>query len=355
MRALALILISLLPACFGPETASDRSLASLAPSAAQEDPRARFRRPERIPYPKQNRYSKAKYDLGKTLFFDPRLSKSGMMSCASCHNPSLSWTDGLPKAVGHGHKELARKAPTILNAAWGKTFFWDGRAATLEEQALGPIQSPDEMNMPLPELVKKIQSIAEYEPLFKKAFPKETFSEALVAKAIATFERTIVSDIAPFDVWVAGDESAISESAKRGFTLFNGKAACVRCHTGWNFTNGQFADVGLVTDDKGRGIIAGDTDVDFAFKTPTLRNISRRAPYMHDGSLADLATVIDNYDRGGRVQREGTKLFLKPLGLTDEEKQDLIAFLETLTSQDEVISMPALPRGEQKEKSWVSK
>ena len=183
--------------------------------------------------------------------------------------------------------------------------------------------------------------------LFDQAFPGQPISGETIGKAIATFERTIVSDIAPFDRWVAGKENAISPSAKRGFVLFNEKAACVKCHTGWNFTNGSYADTGLPSTDEGRGKFENNKYLKFTFKTPTLRNISRRHYYMHDGSLTSLRDVVEDYDVGGRVKRDDFQLFLKPLKLTEQEKSDLLSFLETLTSEDEVIATPSLP-GERK-------
>lgn len=325
-----------------------------APLNVMAKVKASFERPERIPYPETNPYTQEKYHLGKTLFFDPRLSRSNMIACASCHNPGLSWTDGLPKGVGHGHKQLGRRVPAIINVAWGWSFFWDGRAKSLEEQALGPIQSEAEMNMPIPLLIRKLEAMPGYRTLFSVAFPEESISGETIAKAIATFERTVVSDIAPFDKWIGGEESAISEEAKRGFALFNGKAACVRCHSGWNFTNGSFADIGLKGSDLGQGKLNGEKDLNYTFKTPSLRNVTRRGPYMHDGSLAALEAVLENYSRGGTVQRPSTKLFLKPLALSQQERKDLISFLETLESNDEAVSVPSLPRGGEQEGSWRS-
>lgn len=350
---LPLLLLVFFSPSYPSQSSVSRATASL-PDGSQQSAlqklKQSFQRPDQIPFPRHNPFSEAKYQLGKRLFFDPRLSRSQTLSCASCHNPSLSWTDGLSRAKGHEQKELTRRSPTLLNAAWGKTFFWDGRAETLEAQALGPIQSPQEMNMPLPKLVKTINAITEYGPLFEAAFGTTPITAELIAKAIATFERTIVSDISPFDRWISGEESAISEKAKKGFSLFSGKATCIRCHSGWNFTNGQFADIGIPTQDRGRGSVTSNSAVDFAFKTPTLRNVARRAPYMHDGSLVSLPEVIENYHRGGIVSRPGTRLFLTPLSLSEEDKENLVAFLETLTSEDESVSIPLLPRGEMKEK-----
>lgn len=309
--------------------------------------KARYAPPAGIPFPANNPFSKEKYFLGKKLFFDVALSGSRSMSCASCHKPDRNWTDGLARAVGHRGNELARKTPTLLNLAWGWSFFWDGRAKSLEEQALGPIQSEDEMNLPIPELVKRLSEDEEYRSLFARAFPGEKLQGETVGKAIATFVRTISSGDAPFDRWIAGDEQAISESAKRGFLVFNGAGACVKCHTGWGFTNFSFADTGLLSADRGRGKVLGDTDADFTFKTPTLRNVAERAPYMHDGSLPTLEAVVEHYAAGGTVRRETTKLFLEPLKLGARDKADLVAFLKTLTSEDDLIARPG-PDGKNK-------
>lgn len=343
MRGFQLILSLILIGIVSGVSALNFSNRKPASYSIEEDLKAHFRRPDRIPFPSHNAYSEEKYKLGKLLFFDPRISRSGSMSCATCHSPAFSWTDGLPKAVGDRHKILKRRAPTLLNLAWGESFFWDGRARSLEEQALGPIQSPDEMNTPIPKLIEKIRSISEYGPLFQKAFPGEGVSKDTIAQALATFERKIVSDIAPFDRWVEGEETAISQSAQRGFVLFN-TTGCVRCHTGWNFTNGSFADTGLITLDRGRGKIEKDKDTLFAFKTPTLRNIARRGPYMHNGSFPTLLSVIEHYDRGGAAKRKSKEMFVQPLNLNPEQKKDLLAFLETLTSEDEGITLPLLPR-----------
>ena len=186
--------------------------------------RLKYVRPAGPPFPADNLYSKDRELLGKTLFFDPRLSQSGSIACSNCHNPGFSWGDGLAKGVGVGMKQLGRRSPTILNAGWSDLLFWDGRADSLEMQALGPIASQREMNMPLDAMVQVLQTIPEYKVLFANAYPGDPISEKTVARAIATFERTVVSGQAPFDKWISGDENAISEEAKRGFDLFNGKA-----------------------------------------------------------------------------------------------------------------------------------
>lgn len=282
--------------------------------------------------------------LGRDLFFDPRLSGSGWISCATCHNPGLAWGDGLPRAIGHGMKTLNRHTPTILNLAWADLLFWDGRAASLEEQALGPMTAPGEMNQDLNTLTSLLASIPGYRNLFAAAFPGQPISPKLVAAAVATFERTVVGAPTPFDRWISGNELAISETAKAGFDLFNGKAGCARCHSEWNLSDNGFHDIGITGDDVGRGKYVPDDSVQFTFKTPGLRNIARRAPYMHDGSEPTLEKVVDFYDRGGDAKRPTLAREIKPLHLTSEEKVALVEFLRTLTSNDPMLRYPELPR-----------
>jgi cytochrome c peroxidase len=304
-----------------------------------------YSRPAQVVYPEDNAFSPAREQLGRMLFFDPRLSGSKWISCATCHNPALAWGDGLPRAIGHGMQQLGRRTPTILNLAWAPALFWDGRAETLEEQALGPVAAAGEMNLDLDEMVARLKQIDGYAPLFAKAYPGEEISAPTVAKAIATFERGIVSAQAPFDRWVAGDEQAISTPAKRGFALFNDKARCSQCHSTWRFTNDSFHDIGIEGTDEGRGVVTPFiTETHHAFKTPTLRNVARRAPYMHDGSVATLDAVIEIYDRGGIVRRPSLSREITPLRLTPQEKQDLLAFMLTLTSEDAEVRVPALPQ-----------
>ncbi len=315
------------------------------PADPLADLKAKYRRPAAAPFPKDNAPTADRELLGRTLFFDPRLSGSGWISCASCHNPALDWGDGLPKAIGHGMQVLGRRTPTILNLAWAEALFWDGRAGTLEEQALGPIGAAGEMNLPLDQMDTKLQAIAAYKPLFDRAYPGEGVTRDTVARAIAAFERTVVSAPAPFDKWIDGDDTAIPAEARRGFALFNGKANCAKCHSGWRVTDDSFHDLGMRGTDVGRGTILPDIQVSqFAFKTPTLRNADRRAPFGHDGSLATLEAVIDLYDRGGDVKRPSLSAEVRPLNLTPAEKADLLAFLKTLTSVDPAVTVPPLPR-----------
>ena len=306
---------------------------------------AKYARPAAIPYPEENGHSDARVALGRTLFFDPRLSGSNFIACASCHNPGFSWSDPLPKAIGHGMNELGRRTPSILNLAWGSLYFWDGRAESLETQAMGPITAPGEMNQSADALVAELRAIPGYAPLFEAAYPEEGITTDTISKALAAFERGIVSGEAPFDRWVAGDERAVSDAAKRGFALFEGKARCATCHSGWRFTDDSFYDIGLVGDDRGRGALIPDIEVlQYAFRTPGLRNTARRAPYGHNGSEKTLADVIELYDMGGRQKRPSLSPEIQPLQLTRAEKSDLLAFLDTLTSSDAAARVPELPR-----------
>jgi cytochrome c peroxidase len=339
-----------LSAVYGAALVARSDAGRPTPATASEGLAARtfaskYERPASIPHPEDNGFTPAREALGRVLFFDPRLSRSGWISCASCHNPGLAWGDGLPRAIGDGMKTLGRRTPTILNLAWADAMFWDGRADTLEAQALGPIAAPGEMNMPIDKMVGLVAAIPGYREMFERAYPGEAIGPATVAKAIATFERRVVSGSAPFDRWVAGEEDAISEDAQRGFMLFNTKARCEKCHSGWRFTDDSFHDIGVPGTDLGRGAhLAGIDVMQYAFKTPTLRNVDRRAPYLHDGSAATLEDIVDFYDRGGLVARASLSPELKPLGLNAGEKRELVAFLRTLTSEDAPVTVPALPR-----------
>jgi cytochrome c peroxidase len=323
----------------------------LGASARAEEPvdraalRADYVRPADIPFPDNNPYSTAKAKLGELLFFDPLLSGSGARSCASCHNPGLSWGDGLPRAVGELQKTMALRSPTLLDVAWVPILGWDGKFRDLENVAFTPITGPGNMNGKEAEIIARLEAIAAYRNAFAAAFEDGAISRRNIELALATYERTIVAAEAPFDRWVAGNESAIDEAAKRGFDLFNTKARCAECHSGWNFTDGAFYDIGTAEGaDIGRGrLFPSSTKLQHAFKVPTLRDAVRRAPYMHDGSVKTLAEVIELYDRGG-VDRPSRSELIGPLHLSAEEKADLIAFLETLTGDAAPSLVPVLPR-----------
>ena len=280
--------------------------------------------------------------LGKTLFFDPRLSGSNWISCGTCHNPTMGWSDGLPTAIGEGQQRLRRATPTILNTAYNHLQMWDGRFRSLEEQALGPIESESEMNQNLDELVKELKAISGYVILFNEAYPGRGISKETIAEALASFERTIVVTEAPFDRWLNGDETAISAAAKRGFKLFEGKGHCSTCHSGFNFTDDGFHNIGLKSKDPGRFAVVPVEVTKGAFKTPTLRNITKTAPYMHNGSYKNLEEVIEHYVRGGDEKSNLSPNF-KAAELNDEEKADLLEFLKTLTGETKKVVVPTLP------------
>lgn len=306
--------------------------------------KADFLQKKKMRIPKNNQINPDRIALGKALFFDPRLSDTNQMSCATCHNPSLSWTDGLPVAVGRKNKLMTRATPTILNTGYSRKFFWDGRARSLEEQAVGPIKSAIEMNQSMEMLVTELREIKGYSALFEKAYPGEGITEATIGKALATFERTIVSAYkAPFDRWLAGDQKAMSRSAKNGFKLFDGKARCSVCHSGPNFTDGSFHNIGLNSgNDVGRYEFVKVKVLKGAFKTPTLRNVSRTAPYMHNGELKTMEEVIDHYIDGAKG-KPNLSPDMKPVKLSGTEKADLIEFLNALSEEEAPVTVPILP------------
>jgi cytochrome c peroxidase len=310
--------------------------------ANESDP---WLRPAAAPAPADNLPNDARIALGEMLFFDPRLSRKANMSCASCHNPALGWSDGLPTATGFDMQTLARATPTIINAAFNPIQMWDGRKGTLEEQALGPIEAGGEMNMPLPEMVTRLKTIHGYASKFEQAYPGLGISEVTVARAIASYERTVLSTESPFDRWRKGDEQAVSASAKRGFDLFTGKANCAICHMGYNFTDNGFHNIGVKDSaaDVGRFAQRPLKSMRGAFKTPTLRDIALTGPYMRNGAYTTLLEVVEHYDRGGD-DKSNLDINMTPLGLSATEKADLVAFMESLTGAARDVRVPQLPR-----------
>lgn len=267
--------------------------------------------------------------LGRQLFFDKRLSKTGQIACASCHNPDFGWESPLRKPVGVTGKPLARHTPTLLGVGAAPMLLWDGAAASLERQAYRPLTHPDEMAADMPELVAWLGDDADYAAAFRAVFGEAPSPTHLMA-ALAAFQRRIWPAPTGFDRWVEGDKKSLSPAAERGFYLFNGRARCAACHAGWLFTDRRFHDIGLATTDLGRAAVEPDAPGRrFAFKTPTLRRIKDRAPYMHDGSLADLRAVITHYRHGG-VRRPSQSPLIEPLNLSAPDIEALLAFLKTL-------------------------
>jgi cytochrome c peroxidase len=294
-----------------------------------------------IEYPDDEPPSQAEVELGKILFFDTRLSSNLKQSCATCHNPELGFSDGLKTSVGTMGGSVSRNAPHLYNLAWASTLFWDGRSSTLEDQALGPIQAAGEMNLPLDVLVPRLSKVAFYKEQFEKIYGEPEITAENIGKAIAAFERTIISDNSPFDQYIAGNKLAMSPAAIRGLTLFKGKANCTSCHDGANFTDDSFHNIGVNNEDIGRAGIVKSEGMNKAFKTPGLRNIAYSAPYMHDGSEGSLEDVVNFYNRGGDNKTDIDKL-IKPLNLSKLEVADLVAFMGAL-SDPIVISRPKVP------------
>lgn len=318
------------------------------PSTTSEvklDPKVVFGQLGEVPIPEDNPMTPEKIELGKMLYFDKRLSGDDTISCASCHEPAKGWSDNRRTFLGFQGHQGRRNSPTIINSGYLSTQFWDGRAKTLEEQALGPIQSPEEMNSTLEGLVAELSAIPGYVQKFEQVFGPDSITPENIAKAIAAFERTIVMNDSPFDKYLAGDASALSEEAKRGLDLFMGKAGCVNCHNGPSLTDNNFHNVGIVNDpavDRGRAEFTGNPEDTDKFKTPGLRGVSYTAPYMHDGSLKTLEEVVDFFNNGGGEHPKKSPL-LKPLNLTEQEKADLVAFLEALSGTLPMVEEPTLP------------
>ena len=276
-------------------------------------------------------------ELGRELFFDPRISASGKTACASCHHPELGWVVTDARPINDSGKPTSRKSQPLIGLGHaGKALVgWDGRNPSLEAQAKSSIatgsMSMRETQTPVKveTIEERIRSAPEYVTKFNAALPGKAIDVDTIAQAVAAFERTIEPARAPFDRWVEGDEAAIPDSAKRGFALFAGKASCFACHSGWRFTDDNFHDIGTSSTDQGRGPVVKDEALNFAFKTPTLRSVALRAPYMHDASLATLGDVVRHYEKGGIARPSRSPLML-PIQLTDQERLDLVAFMETL-------------------------
>jgi cytochrome c peroxidase len=297
--------------------------------------------------PADNPLTTAKVELGKKLYFDPRLSADGAISCASCHMPERGFADDAPFSDGVKGQLGDRNSPTVLNRLYSKAQFWDGRAASLEEQALGPVQNPVEMASPLPLMVAGLTKIAAYKPDFQKAFGSEEITADRVAKAIASFERTVLSGDSAFDRFQAGDTSAISDSAKRGFAVFMSKGNCAQCHPLPNFTDEGYHNLGVGMDkpnpDLGRYKVTKIEKDRGAFKTPTLRDLVNTEPYLHDGSEETIEAVVALVDRGG-ARNPNLDPKMKPLRLTKREQADLIEFLKSLTGEPVAVQAPVLPK-----------
>ncbi len=305
--------------------------------------------PETPPYPADNKPTAERVALGKQLFFDPRLSRNGNMSCASCHSPMFGWSDGLPTARGHNGMLLGRASPTVINTAYNSIQMWDGRKKDLEDQATGPMEASVEMNSDFTQMFKFLNNNKGYKAAFEKAYPGAGISKDTIAKAIASYERTIISNDSPFDRWIKGDKKAMTEQQVRGFKIFTdpAKGNCAICHSAPNFTDDGFHNLGLASSagedaDPGRFAHKPIKILKGAFKTPTLRDVALTAPYFHDGSAETLMDVVEHYARGG-VVKEHLSPNIRKLDLTRQDKEDLVAFMEALTTEHEPVTLPTLP------------
>lgn len=267
-----------------------------------------------LPVPESNPLTAEKIRLGRDLFFDKRLSRDQSISCASCHDPKLGFGDSRKLAVGVGGKTGVRRAPRIVNRVYGTSFFWDGRATTLEDQVLKPISDPNEMDLALEEAMSRVKLDA-----------------PVLRDALASYVRTILSGDAPYDRYLQGDRAALTDQQRAGLKLFTGKAGCASCHVGPNLTDERFHNTGIGwPTDEGRFAVTRKLEDRGAFKTPSLREVALTPPFMHDGSLATLEDVIDFYDKGGK-RNENLDTDIRELRVTPEERTALVAFLESLS------------------------
>lgn len=289
-----------------------------------------------VPAPESNPLTRDKVDLGRKLFFFKGLSGDRTLSCAGCHVPERAFTDGKPGAVGVRGQLSPRRTPPIFNRAWGRSFFWDGRATTLEDQALQPLLNGKEMGMKLEEIAGRVRADAALSSEIKAVFGREAENED-IARALASYVRSILSGDSPYDRFVAGDRTALNEQQQFGLKLFRGKANCVACHVGTNFTDERFHNTGTgwkdgAWSDVGRIAISKEEADRGAFKTPGLREAASAAPYMHDGTLKTLEEVVDFYDKGGR-DNSNLDTEMSKLQLTPEEKRALVEFLQSLSGK----------------------
>jgi len=351
MKKTVLVLAALVAAC-GAHAASSVTDAEgqLITLEAGHASLQKWKLPATPPHPEDNVPTPRRVELGKKLFFDPRLSGDGNMSCASCHSPLLGWSDGQATAKGAKSMVLGRASPTVVNTAFNSLQMWDGRKKSLEDQAMGPMEASVEMNMDTQKLFVWLNGNEGYRALFQESFPGKPIDADSLSKAIASFERTVISNTSPFDRWVAGEKGAMSPDQVKGFALFIDpqKANCSACHSGPNFTDNGFHNLGLASfgdanPDVGRYAQKPIAGLKGAFKTPTVREAASTAPYFHDGSAKTLAELVDFYAKGGVVKSNQSKS-MKELKLTPEEITQVVSFIGALSSPVKPFVLPVLPR-----------
>jgi cytochrome c peroxidase len=298
-----------------------------------------------LPIPEDNPMTAEKVELGKLLYFDKRLSADGTVSCATCHDPQMAWTEHKPTSEGIGGQFGGVNSPTVINSAYATSQFWDGRAATLEEQALGPIENPIEMGHSLPEMIGQLNELEGYKERFQKVFGTDVTEEG-IAKAIAAFERTVLSGNSPYDKFMAGDEDALTEAQKRGMELFN-NTGCADCHTPPLFSSYEFYNAGVGMDkdppDEGRKAVTGNEEDMGAFRVPMLREVANTHPYFHDGSAATLEEAVALM-AGGGIDNPNLSIMLQAVGeaeLSEQDQKDLVEFLKALSGEFPIVEPPA--------------
>ena len=300
--------------------------------------------PTTVPAPEKNPTTPAKVELGKLLFFDPRLSGDNQMSCATCHLPDKGFADGLALSTGAGGKQLTRNTQSCLNVAFYKSYFWDGRVASLETQSLIPIESAAEMNQGLDDLEAELAAVPRYVAEFKQVFGSKPNRDG-IAKALAAFQRTLVTGPSPLDRYLAGEIDALSGDAKRGLELFRGEAGCIECHNGPLLSDGKFYRLGVSHRDKGREAVTGKKADRYRFRTPSLRNVAETAPYMHDGSQQTLDDVVTFYFRGiPDANRDGLSPDVAALSAQSfSDIAPIVEFLKALSGPLPDLTPPELP------------
>lgn len=311
-------------------------------------------------FPENNPYTEEKAELGKVLFFDPRLSKSGQISCANCHDPELNWGDARRVSFGEGRQQGNRNAPSLMNIAYSKVFFWDGRAETLEDQASFPIKDAKEMNFHIDLATKRLNKIKGYKPYFKKAFGKEKLTQEEILKAIATFERTLITPKSKFDRFIEGDSTQLTNKQVEGLHLFRTKARCINCHNTANFADNKFHNIGLTYygreyQDLGRYNVTGKAENVGEFKTQSLRGAAQNAPYMHNGLFPNLRGILNIYNAGmPQPKRKENQLndtlfpttskLIQKLNLSKSELDALEDFIMSLSTGAYRMRPPVLPQ-----------
>lgn len=300
-----------------------------------------------VPVPADNSMTPEKIELGKMLYFDKRLSKENDISCATCHDPKMAWAEHLPTSKGIHGQIGERNSPTVINAAYLPVQFWDGRAASLEEQALGPIENPIEMGNTMEACLDTLSKIPGYRQRFKAVFGSETLTKENVAMAIAAFERTILSGNSPYDKFKAGDQKALTDEQKRGMDVFMDRGQCSTCHTPPIFSNGNFYNAGVGGGkDPGRKKVTNRDADEGKFRVPALREVANTAPYYHNGSVATLEEAVKVMATGG-IDNPNLSSMLKSVrdaNLTERDIKDLVAFLGALSGEFPVMDPPTLPQ-----------